>query len=67
MITKNIDSTWYMVIHTGQEFVHHKEKKINQHPLHLCGIPSGPFVTQRPIYRYRVKRRDCESLLIFIK
>lgn len=45
MITKNIDRKWYMVIHTGQEFVHHKEKKINQHPLHLCGIPSGPFVT----------------------
>lgn len=34
-----------MVIHTGHEFVHHKEKKINQHPLRLCVIPSGPFVT----------------------
>lgn len=45
MITKYLDRTWYMVIHTGQEFVYHKEKKINQRPLRLCGIPSGPFLT----------------------
>lgn len=36
MITKYIDRTWYMVIHTGQDFVYHKEKNIKISIFSVC-------------------------------